>query len=121
MSLPVPNLDDRRFQALVDDAKRLVQQRCPEWTDHTVSDPGVTLIEAFAWMTDQLLYRLNRVPDRHYIKFLELIGVRLYPPAAAHAPVTFWLSAPQKTTVTISTGTEVATVRTGSQTPIVFS
>ena len=62
MALPVPNLDDRRFQDLVDDAKRLVQQRCPEWTDHNVSDPGVTLIEAFAYMTDQLLYRLNRVP-----------------------------------------------------------
>src|SRR6266566_4379479 len=80
MALPVPNLDDRRFQDLVDDAKRLVQQRCPEWTDHNVSDPGVTLIETFAWMTDQVLYRLNRIPERNYIKFLELIGVRLFPP-----------------------------------------
>ena len=34
-------------------------------------------------MTDQLLYRLNRVPDRNYIKFLDLIGVRLFPPTAA--------------------------------------
>ena len=91
MALPVPNLDDRRFQDLVDDAKRLVQQRCPEWTDHNVSDPGVTLIELFAWMTDQLLYRLNRVPDRHYVKFLELIGVTLFPPTAARTDVTFWL------------------------------
>jgi predicted phage baseplate assembly protein len=121
MTLPAPNLDDRRFQDLVDDAKRLVQRNTSYWTDHNVSDPGVTLIEAFAWMTDQLLYRLNRVPDRNYIKFLELIGVRLFPPAAAHAPVTFWLSAPQPTTVTIPTGTEVATVRTGSQPPVVFS
>ena len=112
MSLPVPNLDDRRFQDLVDDAKRLVQQRCPEWTDHNVSDPGVTLIEAFAWMTDQLLYRLNRVPDRDYVKFLELIGVRLFPPTAARADVTFWLSAPQPETVRIPVGTQVATVRT---------
>ena len=46
--LPAPNLDDRHFQQLVDEAKRLVQQRCPEWTDHNVSDPGVTLIEAVA-------------------------------------------------------------------------
>ena len=57
--------------------------RCPAWTDHNVSDPGVTLIETFAYMTDQLLYRLNRVPDRLYIKFLELIGIRLFPPTAA--------------------------------------
>ena len=121
MSLPVPNLDDRRFQDLVDDAKRLVQQRCPEWTDHNVSDPGVTLIEAFAWMTDQLLYRLNRVPDRDYVKFLELIGVRLFPPTAARADVTFWLSAPQPETVRIPVGTQVATVRTQTDAAIVFS
>ena len=63
MSLPAPNLDDRRFQDLVDDAKRMVQQRCPEWTDHNVSDPGVTLIETVAYMVDQLIYRLNRVPN----------------------------------------------------------
>src|SRR4051812_25728157 len=92
MALPAPNLDDRRFQELVDDAKRLVQQRCPEWSDHNVSDPGVTLIELFAWMTDQVVYRLNRVPDRNYVKFLDLIGVRLFPPNAAKADVTFWLT-----------------------------
>ena len=121
MALPVPNLDDRRFQDLVDDAKRLVQQRCPEWTDHNVSDPGVTLIEAFAWMTDQLLYRLNRVPDRHYVKFLELIGVRLFPPTAARGEVTFWLSAAQPDVVRIAGGTQVATVRTETDDAIVFT
>jgi hypothetical protein len=47
MALPAPDLDDRRFQQLVDDAKRMVMARCPDWTDHNVSDPGVTLIETF--------------------------------------------------------------------------
>ena len=121
MALPVPNLDDRRFQDLVDDAKRQVQQRCPEWTDHNVSDPGVTLIELFAWMTEQVVYRLNRVPDRNYVKFLELIGVSLYPPTAARSPVTFWLSAPQPDVVTIPTGTQVATVRTDTDEAIAFT
>ena len=121
MALPVPNLDDRRFQDLVDDAKRLVQQRCPEWTDHNVSDPGVTLIELFAWMTDQLVYRLNRVPDRNYVKFLELIGVSLFPPTAARSPVTFWLSGPQPDVVTIPAGTQVATIRTDTDEAIMFA
>lgn len=111
MALPAPNLDDRRFQNLVDDAKRLVQRRCPEWTDHNVSDPGITLIETFAFMTDQLIYRLNRVPDRNYVKFLELVGVRLFPPTAATTDVTFWLSAPQPAPVLIPAGVEVATPR----------
>ncbi|MGW1001997.1 putative baseplate assembly protein [Streptomyces sp. NPDC002520] len=121
MTLPSPNLDDRRFQQLVDEAKRLVQQRCPEWTDHNVSDPGVTLIEAFATMVDQLVYRLNRVPDKNYLAFLDLIGVRLYPPTAARTETTFWLSAPQPDTVRVAAGTEVATVRTETEEAVVFT
>jgi len=120
MALPAPNLDDRRFQDLVDDAKRLVQQRCPERSDHNVSDPGVTLIETFAFMVDQLFYRLNRVPDLHYIKFLELIGVRQFPPVAARGYVTFWLSAPTPSAVNVAVGTEVATVRTEVEEAVVF-
>jgi predicted phage baseplate assembly protein len=121
MPLPAPNLDDRRFQHLVDEAKRFVQQRCPEWSDHNVSDPGVTLIEAFAHMVDQLLYRLNRVPDRNYLAFLDLIGVTLFPPTAARADVTFWLSAPQNQPVVLRAGTEVATVRTETEEAVVFA
>ncbi|MFL6113507.1 MAG: putative baseplate assembly protein [Catenulispora sp.] len=120
MGLPAPDLDDRRFQDLVDDAKRMVQRRCPAWTDHNVSDPGVTLIETFAFMTDQLLYRLNRVPDRLYVKFLELIGVRLLPPRPAAVPVTFWLSAPATAPITIAPDTAVATVRTESDESVIF-
>ena len=86
MPLPAPNLDDRRFQDLVDDAKRLVQRRCPEWTDHNVSDPGVTLIETFAYLVDQVLYRLNRVPERSYVTFLDLMGVELFPPGGGARP-----------------------------------
>src|SRR5437868_9300048 len=111
MALPAPNLDDRRFQELVDDAKRMVQRHCPEWTDHNVHDPGVVLIEAFAFMVDQLLYRVNRVPDKLHVKFLDLLGVRLFPPTAARADVTFWLSAPRDETFQIPAGTEVATPR----------
>src|SRR5919198_5783841 len=121
MALPTPNLDDRRFQDLVDDAKRMVMRRCPEWTDHNVSDPGVTLIETFAFMTDQLLFRLNQVPDRLYVKFLELIGLRLIPPTPAQVNVTFWLSAPAVASVGIPAGTTVATLRTEVDESIVFA
>ncbi|MFF8715143.1 putative baseplate assembly protein [Streptomyces sp. NPDC015184] len=121
MTLPSPHLDDRRFQGLVDEAKRLVQQRCPEWTDHNVSDPGVTLIEAFATMVDQLVYRVNRVPEKSYLTFLDLIGVRLHPPTAARTDVTFRLSAPRPEPVRVRAGTEVATVRTETEEAVVFT
>src|SRR6266487_754043 len=121
MPLETPRLDDRRFQDIVDEAKSMIPRYCPEWTDHNVSDPGVTLIELFAWMTDLLLYRVNQVPDRMYVKFLELIGVRLEPPRAARAPVTFYLSAAQPTDVSIPEGTEVATIRTETSPAIIFT
>lgn len=119
--LPAPHLDDRRFQDLVDDAKRMVQARCPEWTDHNVSDPGVTLIETFAYMTDALLYRLDRVPDRLYVAFLDLLGITLHPPTAARADLTFWLSAAQPEPVVLPAGTEAATVRTEADDAVVFA
>src|SRR5215216_3260452 len=121
MPLPTVNLDDRDFQDIVDEAKGLIPRFCPEWTDHNVSDPGVALIELFAWMTDMLLYRVNQVPDKMYVKFLELIGVRLEPPRAARAPVTFYLSAAQPTDVSIPEGTEIATVRTETSQAIIFT
>lgn len=121
MPLPAPHLDDRRFQQLVDEAKRFIQQRAPEWSDHNVSDPGVTLIETFAHMTDQLIYRLNRVPEKNYLAFLDLIGVKLFPPAPARGDVTFWLSGAQESQVMVPSGTEVATERTATDEAIVFA
>ncbi|BCJ37197.1 putative baseplate assembly protein [Actinocatenispora thailandica] len=121
MSLPLPNLDDRRFDDLVADARRLIMQRCPEWTDRGPADPGITLVEAVAFLTDQLLYRLNRVPDRLFVRFLDLIGVRLIPATAARATVTFWLATPARARLVIPIGTLVATQRTGAQAPLVFS
>jgi len=121
MALPVPHLDDRHFQDLVDEAKRRVQRACPEWTDHNVSDPGVTLIETFAYMVDQLIYRLNRVPEANYLRFLDLIGVTLFPPTAARAEVTYWLSAAQEQPVVVPAGTQLATVRTEAEEPVIFT
>jgi predicted phage baseplate assembly protein len=123
MPLPTPKLDQRQFQSIVDEAKLLIPQYCPEWTDHNVSDPGVTLIELFAWMTDMLLYRVNQVPDKIYLSFLNLLGVRLEQPRAARAAVTFYLSlsATHLGEITIPADTEVATVRTETNEAIVFT
>lgn len=121
MGLNTPRLDDRAFDDLVSEARARIPLYTPEWTDHNLSDPGITLIELFAWMTDVALYRLNRVPDRNYVKFMELIGMRLQQAEAARTKLTFWLSAPREDTFTIPTGTEVATLRTENDEEIIFT
>ncbi len=121
MGLPTRNLDDRTFQDIVDEAKKRIAASCPAWTDHNVSDPGITLVELLAWMTEMILYRLNQVPEKHYIKFMELLGLRLREPEPARTEVTFYLSAPQTQNVAIPQGTEVATVRTETRSSVIFS
>lgn len=118
MPLPIPNLDDRDFDRLVADAKALIAARSPEWTDLSPSDPGMTLVEVFAYLTDTLLYRVNRIPEKAFVQFLELIGVRVLPPAAASVDVTFSLTAPATAEVVIPRGSRVATARSDADSPV---
>ena len=108
MSLPTPTLDDRSFEQLLDDARLRLAQSCPEWTDASPSDPGSVLLELFAYLTDQLIYRLNRVPDKVYIEFLRLLGVQLTPPAAARVRLVFTRSKADDKPLAIPRGTRVA-------------
>lgn len=119
--LPSSNLDDRTFADLVDECMLRIPRYCPEWTDHNLSDPGITLIELFAWLTDQMLLRFNQVPRKNYVAFLELLGIRLQPPRPAQTDLTFYLASDLSETYTVPAGTEVATIRTEQQATIVFS
>ncbi|MBL6975481.1 MAG: putative baseplate assembly protein [Deltaproteobacteria bacterium] len=106
--IPTPKLDDRTFDDIVDEAIRLIPQYCPEWTNFNPSDPGVTLIELFAWMMEMVLYRLNRVPDKNYLAFLNLLGIGLKPPQPARTVLTFHMS-DKGDHVVVPRGTTVAT------------
>src|SRR4029077_5509249 len=85
MPIVSPQLDDLRFDRTVEELKRRIPVYAPEWTDHNDSNPGISLIHLFAYLAEQVAYRLNRVPEKNYIALLELLGIRLQP---AHAAVT---------------------------------
>lgn len=73
MTLPLRNLDDRTYKDLLDEARGLIPTLDPTWTNHNPSDPGITLIELFAWLTEMLIYRANRIPDQHLASFVRLL------------------------------------------------
>lgn len=75
MSLPKENLDNKTFDELVKEAVTRIPVYAPEWTDHNAHDPGITFIELFSWLVEMQLYRLNRITDENYRKFLKLIGI----------------------------------------------
>src|SRR4051794_7849571 len=124
MPLPTPALDDRTFQDIVDEAKRLIPRYCPEWTNHNVSDPGVALIELFAWMSEMVLFRVNQVPERLYVHFLNMVGIEPFPPSVARTDLTFFLSAVLEQPVVVPANTEVMTAAgasAGTAEAIVYS
>ncbi|MGP1383058.1 MAG: putative baseplate assembly protein [Thainema sp.] len=120
-NLPKSDLDDRAFKDLVEECILRIPRYCPEWTNYNPGDPGVTMIELFAWLTDQMLMRFNQIPRRNYVGFLELLGVRLQPPAPAFTEATFYLTASLPTVYQIPVGVEVATERTETEEAIIFS
>jgi hypothetical protein len=117
--IPAPRLDDRAFEDIVAEAIRLIPRYCPEWTNHNPSDPGITLIELAAWMTDIILYRLNRVPERNYVAFLNLLGIKLKPPQAAKALLTFNLVDGAERQI-VREGTQVATPQAADEEAVSF-
>jgi hypothetical protein len=122
MSLRLPPIDQRSFDDLVDEAKRRIMKDCPTWADLSVHDPGLVLIEALAHITETLIARLNRVPERVYVELLKLIGVKLLPPSAAEVTLTFALNKAVETSVEIPAGTRVGAGRqTHSSAPLVFT
>src|SRR6266545_4055787 len=84
MPLAPPVHDDRRFGQLVDETLARARVHTPEWTNFNQGDPGVTLVQLFSFLTENLLYRANLIPERNRTKFLQLLRV----PLAAATPAT---------------------------------
>lgn len=112
MTLPAPRLDSRSFAQLIEEARARIPRYTPEWTNFNESDPGMALVELHAWMTETILYELNRVPDLNYIKFLDLIGITPNPARPARTELAFTLDKLDRPTdalsVTIPMATRVA-------------
>src|SRR5262245_63500569 len=89
MPLPKPILDDRSYQQLRDELIRRIPVYNKEWTDHNPSDPGITLIELFSFLGENLLFRFNQIPEATRLAFLGLLQIPLRPAASAASLVTF--------------------------------
>src|SRR6186713_3297584 len=89
MPLAPPVIDDRRYQQLVDETLARVPVHTPEWTNFNPSDPGVTIVQLFAFLTENLIYRANQIPERNRAKFLNLLGIPLRTATEAQGIATF--------------------------------
>lgn len=125
MTLPAPNLDDRTFEELLRDLQLLIPTYTPEWNDWNESDPGTTLLQLWAHVAETILYRLNRLPELAYVKFLELVGLRLRPARPATADLTFtpqpgFRPPPSGSGITVPAGTPVTAPPPAGGEPLTF-
>jgi hypothetical protein len=73
--LEMTSLDDERFSEIAERARKLIISYAPEWTDHNPHDPGITLLELFAWMKEMQQYELDQITSASRLKFLKLLGM----------------------------------------------
>ncbi len=74
MAVPIPIIDDRKFQDLMAEAISLIPRYNKSWTNYNPSDPGIALLEIFAWVTESVIYRADKITEENYWKYLSLIG-----------------------------------------------
>jgi hypothetical protein len=58
------HLSEQQFQQFANGFLTQARAISPQWTDFNESDPGITLLELFAFLTENLLYRQNQMPSR---------------------------------------------------------
>src|SRR5438132_4552595 len=107
MPITVPPIDSRLYDDLLAEVIARIPVHTPEWNNFNRSDPGVTLIELFAFLTENLLYRSNQIPERNRRKFLSLLGVPLQSAAAARGLVAFANERGPLQTLTLNADMEV--------------
>lgn len=111
-------IDRRTRQKIVEQAQSLLKAHVPSWRGNQLErwpadDPVVALVEIFARYMEIAIERLNRVPEKNFLAFLDMIGTSLLPPKAARAPVQFLLATGAKGEGEVPAGTPLET--TGSQ------
>ena len=118
----IPTIDDRDFDSLVAEVRTRIARYTPEWTpvwtDVNDNDPGITMVQVFAWLTEILTYRMSKVPELNYIKFLQLLGIELSAAEPANAEVTFPVkSSSREPSIIVPRATQVTAQAPGWRSP----
>jgi phage-related baseplate assembly protein len=116
----LPDLDDRTFEQIRDELLLRIPRYTPEWTDWNKSDPGVTLIDLFAWLAESIGYRMNKAPERCLLTFLDALGITPEPARPATTDLTFTVRQGETDPITVPARTPVASSVQTEDGPIIF-
>ena len=92
--LPDIQLDRMTFEEMVNQAKNRIVSFYPEWTDFNYHDPGITLVELFAWRKEIQQYEMDHIGAGHKRKYLKLLGTDIRHRSGSQGYVTAEVSSP---------------------------
>lgn len=92
MKIATPKIDRRSFTDLLKQSQALAPFYTPQWIPGQQGELGQALLNIYLHMQEQILSRLNRVPDKNFVAFLDMMGMKLLPAQSAQAAVTFTLA-----------------------------
>jgi len=105
-----PALDSRTPEEIRAKLKALARSYTPEWRyERTEDDPGAALTEVFADLYGQSVDRLNALPEKLYVEFLNMIGFREPGPVSAGGTMCFEPHGNETEPFTVPAGTQVFT------------
>ena len=108
MALQEPTFDSRTYRDILNEALARIPAHNPEWTNFNDSDPGITLLQLFSYMTESIIYRANLIPERNRKKFLRLLGIPMQAAQAARGLVSFSNPHGELAVVTLDTDRSLA-------------
>ncbi|MCK4735191.1 MAG: hypothetical protein KAT65_22250, partial [Methanophagales archaeon] len=116
----MPKIDTRTFQQLLEGNKTVASLYTPEWDVSAEKDVGVGLLRIFTHIQEEIISRLNRVPEKNFVAFLDMLEIKLIPAQPAKVPVTFMLAEGTPGGVFVPAGTQVATAETEEHEVLTF-
>jgi hypothetical protein len=131
MAKPAPKIDPRAAPEIIQQVQDLLKNRyVADWQRFEL-DPitgechpkgvNAALVSVFARFTEIVIQRLNQVPDKNFLAFLDLLGASRLPPQPAKAPLTFFLATGSAVDAIVPAGTQVAAPPIeGEKDPVIF-
>jgi Baseplate J-like protein len=123
MAKSAPLIDQRTAEDVADQVKQLLRHYLPEQFNSSQNSGAISeaLIQIFARYSELIIQRLNQVPDKNFLAFLNLLGASQLPPQPARVPLTFSMTTGTVGDVVVPAGTQVAALpQKGEQDPVVF-
>src|SRR6266571_8252996 len=111
-----PKIDLRTANDLFRSLREMAPHYTPEWPAKDDDDPGVALLKIFSFMGEGVVSRLNRAPERNFLAFLDMLGIRLLQAQPARGPVRFVFVDGTETPFIVESGTQVSAPPTGQRT-----